>query len=1012
MSMAHQPPSTAPLRVLLVDDDEDQYVLTRAHLQDDGSGLFDLDWAATFDEGLRRFETGRYDVALVDYQLGDRDGLDLLRTDAVRRAGVPAIMMTGAGSDIVDSMAMQAGAVDYLVKQEVTAPALKRALRYAIEGHRMLAQLRQHEGSLRALLEDSSDVILLVNPEGRVIFASDSVEHLEGCTAKDLLGRAVTDRVHPSDAGRLRAAVERCARAEVARAFVEYRQQHLDGTWRHREATVVNRLAHPGIAAIVLTYRDVTERKQAEREHAHLAAIVESSADAIFSRSLEGDIRSWNSGAERIFGFAPEEIIGRNVADLVPPDDARDLPARFDRIRAGESLTQLEVTCVRKDGSRFPALLTVSPMRDHDGRIVGAASVVHDITERRRFQAALIESEAEYRSTFEEAPVGIAHITLDGHVIRANASILAMFGLAGVPADRIDFDAVTHPEDRDLDRDAGLELYSGARKRHAIDKRFKRPDGTYFWGHVTTSLHRDASGAPRYLIAMIEDVTERRRAQQEINHLFNLSPDMIGAFDYEGRFLRVNPAWTQVLGYPSDELVGRRFIELVHPDDVESTLAELGDITTGKIVFGFTNRYRTTSGEFRYIEWHSKADAASGVIYAVARDTTERRSLELQLNQAQKMEAVGRLAGGVAHDFNNLLTAILGFAEMTLEQLEPGDPRRDDVQQIMNAGNSAASLTRQLLAFSRKQIMEPQLIDMSAVVASTQELLRRLIGEDITLVTEVGTDACLVNADKGQIEQVIMNLAVNARDAMPDGGTLTISTTVVDHDEAFVEANPGAAAGPHIRLAIADTGTGMPPHVLAHVFEPFFTTKAQGKGTGLGLATVYGIIKQSGGHIAVESTVGSGTTFLISLPLVTGQPDADRATDVCLLDARGSETILFVEDQQEVRDVIRRSLVSRGYRVLEAADGAPALDLLARHNEDVHLLLTDVIMPAMSGRQLAETVAARTPGVRVLYMSGYTDDAVLKDGVLSAGIDFIRKPFTSEQLASRVRAALDRQAPS
>ena len=663
------------------------------------------------------------------------------------------------------------------------------------------------------------------------------------------------------------------------------------------EASAVEYLVADGLtpAALKQALRAAAERHRI-RTLAHLAAIVESSSDAIFSRTLEGEITSWNPGAERMFGYSASEAIGANVASLVAPESAPFVPGVLDRIRAGHSVTQLGLECLRKDGTRFPVLLTVSPMRDATGVIFGAASVLHDITERREFQAALSASEAEYRSTFDEAPVGIAHATLDGRLIRANARMLSMFGIEGQAPGQVDFESVTHPEDRGLDRDAGRNLYAGRIQRHVVEKRFLRADGTYFWGHVTTSLHRGPDGAPLYFISMIEDVTGRR-------------------------------------------------------------------------------------------------------------------SLEEQLNQAQKMEAVGRLAGGVAHDFNNLLTAILGFAELTMEQLAPDDAKRDDIQQILNAAHSAASLTGQLLAFSRRQILAAEHLDLNGVVDGTRALLQRVIGEDVTLRTNLRAGGCPISADRGQIEQVIMNLAVNARDAMPEGGTLTIATGILEHDAAFVAAHRGASPGTHATLTITDTGTGMEPAVLAQIFEPFFTTKEQGKGTGLGLATVYGIVKQSGGYISVESTPGEGTTFVVSLPYAPGESVAEPAAAAPTPSGGGSETVLFVEDQQEVRDVVRRALESRGYHVLEADGGEAALELMARHDGPIHLLLTDVVMPAMSGRELARQVAGRNPSVRVLYMSGYTGDAISRGGVLEQGIDFIRKPFVPDQLAARVREALDRPAP-
>ena len=351
MSAACETSGRAPraLKVLLVDDDEDQYVLTRDFLSCDVNVAFDVDWAASVDPGVRLLETGRYDVALVDYRMGEQTGLDLLASERVRRAGVPMIMLTGAGDEQIDGDAMAAGAVDYLVKQEVTAPVLKRALRYAVQGHRVLANLQRHEGSLRALLADSTDVILLVDVTGAILFASDSVEHVEGCRSRDLLGTTLTQRVHDDDAGRVREAL--AAAARNTRAAVTYRQQHRDGSWRHREATIVNRLTEAAVEALVVTYRDVTERERLSARQAKLAGIVEVSADAIFSRTLDGVIQTWNAGAERLFGYAADEAIGMPVSALPGPASHDVLPWLQSEIQAGRSVSEREVECRRKDGS-------------------------------------------------------------------------------------------------------------------------------------------------------------------------------------------------------------------------------------------------------------------------------------------------------------------------------------------------------------------------------------------------------------------------------------------------------------------------------------------------------------------------------------------------------------------------------------------------------------------------------------------------------------------------------------
>jgi two-component system cell cycle sensor histidine kinase/response regulator CckA len=395
-------------------------------------------------------------------------------------------------------------------------------------------------------------------------------------------------------------------------------------------------------------------------------------------------------------------------------------------------------------------------------------------------------------------------------------------------------------------------------------------------------------------------------------------------------------------------------------------------------------------------------------IAGVAEDVTERRQLEMQLRQAQKMEAIGQLAGGVAHDFNNMLSVIFGHSELLALDLPPDEPRRESVTQICQAAERAAALTRQLLAFSRQQVLEPTVLDLNGLVTEAEKMLRRLIGEDMRLTTRLGPNLSRVRVDPGQMEQVIMNLAVNARDAMPQGGRLTIETREVELEPVYAQAHPGARSGRHVLLAVSDTGCGMSPEIQARVFEPFFTTKPVGQGTGLGLAVVHGIIKQSGGHITIDSAPGMGTTFNIYLPVVADEPWAKPAPSAPAKPVGGSETILLVEDEELMRAITARLLENLGYRVLEASGGKEALRLAeAGGLEKIDLLMSDVVMPGMSGRDLADRLRDCRPGLKVLFQSGYTGEVILRHGVLRTGVAFLQKPFRLDALAKKVRAVLE-----
>jgi two-component system, cell cycle sensor histidine kinase and response regulator CckA len=505
---------------------------------------------------------------------------------------------------------------------------------------------------------------------------------------------------------------------------------------------------------------------------------------------------------------------------------------------------------------------------------------------------------------------------------------------------------------------------------------------------------------------------ELRDSERRFRALVEQSWDAVALFGADGSILYGSPATTRLLGYELSEFVGRNAMELIHPDDQPAVIERLTETaTTPRGHVTVAARVRHKNGSWRYLEGvftNLLDDPSIGAIVNNYRDVTERRLLEEQVQQSQKMEAVGRLAGGVAHDFNNILTAIGGYTDLLLADMPPDDARRQDVEEIHRAAQRAAALTQQLLAFSRRQVMQPKVVDLNAQVADIEKLLRRLIGEDILFATVLHPRAGNVRADPGQLEQVIVNLAVNARDAMPDGGRLTIETRNVELDESYRAEHPTVVPGPYVMLAVSDTGVGMSEETRSRMFEPFFTTKVRGKGTGLGLATVYGIVQQSGGHIWVYSEQGRGTTMRVYLPRVEGPADKiERSGDMPPQDLRGTETILLVEDEAAVRAVTRQLLARNGYTVVEAADGPTALGL---ELQKLDLLLTDVVMPGMSGRELADQLTARRPGLRVLYMSGYTDDAVVRHGMLEPGLTYLEKPFRPDALLRKVRDALRRES--
>jgi PAS domain S-box-containing protein len=504
-----------------------------------------------------------------------------------------------------------------------------------------------------------------------------------------------------------------------------------------------------------------------------------------------------------------------------------------------------------------------------------------------------------------------------------------------------------------------------------------------------------------------------RRSELNFRSLVTNAPYGICRCDSTGKILDANPAFLELLGHHStEELIGEHIFGLYADNDQWFALADF--LRSAEPFKGLTAEWKRQNKTTTVVRVSGRSvtnDGDGGVVFELfAEDVTERRALEQQLRQSQKMEAVGRLAGGIAHDFNNLLMVISGYSEFLLERLGAEPQLRGPAQEIASAAERASSLTRQLLAFSRKQMLAPRIVNLNDVATENIKMLTRMIGEDIDLVMVPGSNLWPVRADAGQIEQVIMNLAINARDAMPAGGKLTIETSNVTLDEDYARVHAPLPAGDYAMVAISDTGQGMDNETQSHIFEPFFTTKGT-KGTGLGLSTVYGIVKQSGGYIWVHSEVGRGTTFKIYLPRVAGTGETAAQVAAPPIEYRkvepGTETILLVEDEANLRYLARQYLEKQGYKVIEAADGAVAMQIAVAHEKVIHLLLTDVIMPGMNGRELAQRICEIRPNVKVLYMSGYTENVIGHNGMLDAGVRLLQKPFNLRDLKSKVREVLD-----
>ena len=592
-----------------------------------------------------------------------------------------------------------------------------------------------------------------------------------------------------------------------------------------------------------------------------------------------------------------------------------------------------------------------------------------------------------------------------------------IFGSGGRPLTTFDdYLGVVHPDDRARVK-AVVESALANPTPFEYQARIVRPDGDVRTLSHHNEVVADAAGAAVGWRGAVQDVTEvqdttaaLRASEERYRMLFEATPQPMYVFDLETlRFLAVNGAAVEHYGYSREEFMSMELVDLFPEADRDAVRRSAALAAS-------------TPGTRRYAEWHQRRKDGRAIEVelsshsidfgsrparlVLALDVTEKRRLEELLRQAQKMDAVGRLAGGVAHDFNNILGVIIGYGEIVKRRMPAADPLQGKVAEILKAAERAATLTRQLLAFSRKQVLQPRVLDLNLVVANMEKMLRRLIGENIELKTMLRERLGSVRADPGQIDQVLMNLVVNARDAMPGAGTLLIETTEVDLDASYLTFHPGAHPGPHVLLAVSDTGHGMDEETVSRIFEPFFTTKLVGKGTGLGLSTVYGIIEQSGGHVDVYSEKGVGTTFKVYLPRIEATVTRAGMEAAPPPPRAGSETVLLVEDEPALRGMIGETLAHGGYRVLEAATPRQALDIAGSHQGPIHAVLTDVVMPEMSGRELADLLKPLRPEALVVYMSGYTDDAIGHHGLLDPGTRFLQKPFTSDALLWKLHEAL------
>lgn len=803
--------------------------------------------------------------------------------------------------------------------------------------------------------------------------------------------------------------------------FIGFDETRRPRSWRDEEVTLLGAAADL-IGGFMARSRAESALRESE---ARFKGMVEQSPFSIQIIDTAGKTLQVNREFEKLWGVGLDDFRNFNMFEDRQIEET-GIRSYLLRALAGEAviLPPLHFSSVKSLGKgRHPWVRArIFPIRDETGKITEITLMHEDITEHKQTQETLLWTQF----AMARARENILWVDHEGQIIYANESSCASLGytqeeLLSLKVFEIDpdFPVENWEQHKQQMREKGSLSFESCHRAK---------DGRIFPVEVTTNYF-EVNGQ-FCACAFDHDISERKRVEAALREnekrfrlLVQNSNDIIMILDHNGTPSYVSDQCTRILGYRPAELIGVADASYVHPEDQPGITEMMGKslLEPGKVLKA-EYRFRHQNGEWVHCEAMGcnllNDPSVQGIVLNV-RDITERTKaeqerlkLQEQLQQAMKMEAVGRLAGGVAHDFNNLLTGISGNVQLALMDLKPNDPLAETLAEISKAAESAAMLTRQLLAFSRKQLIEPKVLDLNDLIGSMHKMLKRLIGEDLELQTLPGKNLGAVKIDPGQFEQILVNLAVNSRDAMPNGGKLTIETANVELDEEYLRIHSTAQAGRYVMLAISDTGVGMSEHIKAHLFEPFFTTKEKGKGTGLGLATIYGVVKQAGGNIEVYSEVGKGTTFKIYLPRVEEKAEKLEKDRRALQIPGGTETILLVEDEEIVRNLALKILKRLGYKTLPADSGGDALVLAEQHAAPIHLLLTDVVMPGMNGRQLAERLAKIHPETKVLYSSGYTENAIAHHGVIDKGLNFIGKPYAPRALAEAIRKALSAPAGS
>lgn len=894
----------------------------------------------------------------------------------------------------------------------------------------MLFDLTEHkraEDRFRAVIESTASAILMVDADGKIVLVNSEAERLFDYRRDELIGQSVDMLVpdylrprHP-DFRRTYYNNPRPVKYDASRDFYCRRK---DGTEIPIEIGLDYLTTAEG-SFVLVSIVDITHRKQAERalrdSEERLQLALKVSSAGIWDWNFKQNKLFWSPEHFAIFGYEPHES-GVSSYEMwekcLHADDVEFINRTWRRATTNDSLCEVEYRIIRADNGETRWLSAVGQCffdkNKEPQRLVG---VITDITERKAAEQAILVSQTSLLLAAEAAALGTWDFNYSNKYFLASEQLLRIFGLSqDFEATIDDFNRLIHPDDIEFVLSKTSTYASSKQVIHLEYRIVHRKTKQIKWIATSARTFFTESGEPIRNVGVVQDITERKLAEQALRQseeryrqLIEFAPTSIFLATADGTITHVNPAACQLLGYNFEELVGMSIVNFQRSSELDKLNQILADSGVGNEHRGEWQLLRK-DGSWIWVECEARV-LPNGHWQAFITDISARKKVEEQLRQSQKMEAVGRLAGGVAHDFNNLLTVITGYSELMLWKLHKEDPFYKNVHEIKRAAERAAGLTGQLLAFSRQQPQQLVILNLNYVIENLKKMLNRVLSEDIRLSTSLDDELGSTMADQGQIEQILMNLVVNARDAMAESGDrrILIETKNVHLTEELAKLNLEAKPGLYVSLIVSDTGGGMDSETKAQIFEPFFTTKEAGKGTGLGLSTVYGIVKQSGGFINVYSEKGYGTTFKIYLPRVDQPAIHITGEQKPLTTEIGTETILLVEDDEMVRQLVKEVLEMSGYRVLEANNGATALLVCDKYQKPIHLLLTDIVMPEMSGRKLAERLIAAQPEMQVIYMSGYTNDTVIHHGISTNAVNFIEKPFKFEDLTAKIREVLDKK---